>query len=60
MRCAVCELSNGLVTNIIVADPNVDPAPEGTQLIAIADDQPCDIGWTWDGTQFNPPADQGA
>lgn len=60
MRCAVCELSNGLVTNIIVADPSVDPAPEGTQLIAIADDQPCDIGWTWDGTQFNPPADQGA
>ena len=59
MRCAVCELSNGLVTNIIMADPNVDPAPEGCQLIAIADDQTCDIGWTWDGTQFVPPSDQG-
>jgi hypothetical protein len=60
MRCAVCELSTGLVTNIIVADPNVDPAPEGMQLIEIADGQSCDIGWTWDGTQFNPPLDQGA
>ena len=55
MRCAVCELLNGLVTNIIMADPNVDLAPEGMQLIAIADDQPCDIGWTWDGAQFNQP-----
>jgi len=59
MRCAVCELSNGLVVNIIMADPNVDPAPDGTQLIKITDDESCDIGWTWDGTQFNPPLDQG-
>ena len=59
MRCAVCELSNGLVVNIIMADPNVDPAPDGSQLIGLTDDEPCDISWTWDGTQFNPPSDQG-
>ena len=49
--CAVCRLSDGLVINIIVAQPS-DPAPDGCQLVEIMTGQTCDIGWTWDGTQF--------
>jgi hypothetical protein len=54
MRCAVCQNSDGLVVNIIVADPT-DPAPVGCFLVGIADDMWCDIGYTWDGTAFLPP-----
>lgn len=56
-RCAVCQLTDGLVVNIIVAVPS-DPAQGGCQLVEIMNGQPCDIGWTWDGTEFvnpNPP-----
>lgn len=58
MRCAVCNLSDNVVINIIMADPNVDPAPDGTFLVGIQDGVECDIGWIWDGTTFinpNPP-----
>jgi hypothetical protein len=53
-RCAVCQLTDGLVVNIIVAVPS-DPAQEGCQLVEIMNDQPCDIGWYWTGTEFIPP-----
>ena len=53
-RCAVCQLSDGLVANIIVAAPS-DPAQDGCQLVEIMNDQPCDIGWYWTGTAFTPP-----
>lgn len=53
-RCAVCQLSDGLVVNIIIASPS-DPAPDGCQLIEIMNGQPCDIGWYWTGTEFIPP-----
>ena len=56
-RCAVCQLVDGLVTNIIVAAPS-DPAPADCQLVEIMNGQPCNIGWYWDGTTFvdpNPP-----
>lgn len=55
-NCAVVQLSDGLVINKIVAEPT-DLAPQGTQLI-IADNVSCDIGWTWDGTQFVNPNPQ--
>jgi len=56
-NCAVCQLIDGLVINIIVADPT-DPPYDGTQLIEIFDGVMCDIGWVWDGTQFvNPNPD---
>jgi hypothetical protein len=58
-NCAVCQLSDGLVVNIIVADPT-DPAYDGTQLILIPDGVMCDIGWTWDGTTFINPNPDGA
>lgn len=55
MRCALVESSSGLVTNLIVADPAVDPAPSGFLLIGLPDDSPVEIGWIWDGeTFFNP------
>lgn len=53
-RCAVCQLSDGLVVNIIIAVPS-DPAPIGCQLVEIMNDQPCDIGWYWTGAEFIPP-----
>lgn len=52
--CAVCRLSDGLVTNIIVAAPS-DLAPDDCQLIQIAPSQHCDIGWTWNLDAFVGP-----
>ena len=58
--CAVCQLTDGLVINIIVADPS-DPTPDpACQLIATPDQNGHDaqIGWYWNGTDFidpNPP-----
>lgn len=53
-RCAVCRLSDGLVTNIIMALPT-DLPPIDCQLIELTNEQICDIGWSWDGATFNSP-----
>lgn len=53
-RCAVCQLSDGQVINTIVALPS-DPPQDGCQLVEIMNGQQCNIGWTWDGSQFIPP-----
>lgn len=50
-RCAVCQLSDGLVVNIIVAAPS-DLAPDGCQLVEVMNEQLCDIGWFYDGMGF--------
>jgi hypothetical protein len=50
--CAVCQLSDGLVINLIAAE-TTDPCPvEGCVLIEVPF---CDIGYIWDGQRFNPP-----
>jgi hypothetical protein len=49
--CAVID-QNSVVVNLIVAEPT-DPPPEGCTLIEIPH---CDIGYVWDGVQFNPPS----
>lgn len=55
VRCAVCQQSNGLVINIIMANTS-DPAPSGCALVAVPDGVDCDIGWTWDGVStFTAP-----
>lgn len=59
MRAAVVDLLNNIVINIIVANPAVDPAPEGTLLVDVTN-VPCDIGWVYDPatgtfTDPNPP-----
>lgn len=53
-NCAVVRLSDNVVINKIVAEPT-DLAPDGTQLILIADGVMCDIGWIWNGTDFVDP-----
>jgi hypothetical protein len=60
MRCAVVNETDGVVVNIIVAEPS-DLAPLNCVLIGIPDDVFCDIGWKWDGVVFvdpNPPVIQ--
>ena len=57
MRCAFVENSSGIVTNLIIADPAVDPVPSGFLLIGLPDDSPGGIGWLWDGETFSNPVD---
>ena len=54
LRCAVCQLSDGLVVNIIMASP-ADPPPAECMLVPINENQVCDMGWTWDGVNFIEP-----
>jgi hypothetical protein len=54
MRCAVCQLSDGLIVNIIVAKQD-DLAPDGCRLVVIGRNVACDIGWMWNGTEFIAP-----
>lgn len=52
MRCAVIE--NGIVSNIIVADANVDKSPiEGAVLVNV--DDTVQIGYTYDNGVFTDP-----
>lgn len=58
MRAAVVDILTNIVINIIVADPAVDPAPDGTLLIDVTD-IPCQIGWIYNpatGTFSDPNA----
>jgi hypothetical protein len=61
-RCAVVQNSYNTVVNVIVADPAVDPAPEGCTLVGLPDDSPVSFGWIYnpaDGsfTDPNPPSE---
>ena len=51
--CAVVR-ADGLVINLIVADPLVDAAPFGCLLIDTTD-KICGIAWTWNGSEFINP-----
>lgn len=58
-RCAVCRLDDGLVVNVIMADPS-DPAPDGCRLVGVMEGDYLDIGWIWAEDQgFHPPAESG-
>lgn len=57
MICAVCDKETKEVLNIIIAEAS-DLSPEGTFLVEVLNGVVCNIGWTWDGTNFinpNPP-----
>lgn len=56
MRCAVVEISTYVVQNVVVAEPS-DPAPDACELIGIADDEACAIGYLYDPITktFSPP-----
>jgi len=63
MRCAVVQIFDNIVVNLIAADPSVDPAPEGTILVGLPDDSPVNIGWIYDPatgqfTDPNPPVEE--
>jgi hypothetical protein len=60
MNSAVVQNSNETVINIIVADPSIDPAPEGCTLVALPDNSSVTFGWIYDPatgqfTDPNPP-----
>lgn len=58
MRCALVDLSNNLVVNLIIADPTTDPAPSGHVIIGISDDSPVSIGWSYSNGEFTAPPEQ--
>ena len=53
--CLVIDNATQTIVNRIVAEPT-DAAPEGTRLLLWDGIISADIGWTWDGTAFVPPA----
>lgn len=60
MRSAV--VKDNIVVNVIMANPDVDPAPEGCILIKLFDDNPVSKGWIYDPatgqfTDPNPPTE---
>jgi hypothetical protein len=62
-RCAVVQNSDNTVVNVIVADPAVDPAPEGCTIVGLPDDSPVSFGWIYDPatgqfTDPNPPVSE--
>lgn len=55
MKAAVVK-PDGSIINFIVADADVDPAPDGCILVNIVPEStPIPWDWIWDGTQFVPP-----
>jgi hypothetical protein len=56
MNCAVVDAQN-IVINVIVADPSVDPAPEGCILVGLPDGSSVTFGWVYDPAtgQFSNP-----
>jgi hypothetical protein len=57
MRCALINQSINIVENVIIADPSVDPAPNGYLIIGLPEDSPVSIGWVYDPAtgQFPEP-----
>ena len=51
--CAVVR-ADGLVINLIVADPLIDAAPFGCVLVDTTE-KPCGIAWTFNGSEFIDP-----
>lgn len=47
MRCAVVNLTSYIVENLIIANPSVDPTPDGFLLISVSDEDPVSIGWSY-------------
>lgn len=61
MRAAVVDQTSNLVTNLIVADANVDRAPDGFLLVNLEDDSQVGIGWVFDQltASFSDPSNTG-
>lgn len=46
MRCAVVN-ENGDVVNVIVANPETDPAPAGFLFVSVRENSSVEIGWKY-------------
>jgi hypothetical protein len=57
MVSAVVQNSDETVINIIMADPAVDPAPEGCTFVALPEGSLVTFGWIYDPAtgQFTAP-----
>ena len=60
-NCALVQNSNETVINVIVADPTVDPAPEGCTIVGLPEGSTVTFGWIYNPatgqfTDPNPPA----
>lgn len=56
-NCALVQTVDNVVINIIVADPSVDPAPDGCTIVGLPSDSPVTFGWIYnpaDGTFTDP------
>ena len=50
-------IENGVVVNMVVWDGHTAWVPlPGREAIQLQDGSTVSIGWTWDGTNFSPPA----
>lgn len=56
-RCALVNSTTNIVENIIIADPAVDPAPDGYVIIGLPADSMVTSGWIYDPAtgQFTEP-----
>ena len=54
---ALCNATTNEVVSFFSASyvSPTPPAPSGYYGIEVTEDMPCGIGWTWDGSKFNPP-----
>lgn len=59
MRCALVDLNNNIVVNLIIANPETDPAPEGHIIVGLPDDSLVAIGWSYNPltSEFTPPSE---
>ena len=60
--CALVQVGDNIVINMIIADPSVDPVPDGCLLIGLPPDSPVTFGWIYDPatgqfTDPNPPSE---
>ena len=55
--CAIVNNSDNLVTNLIVADPRVDPAPAGFTIVGLPEGSLVTRDWRYDryGHRFIDP-----
>ena len=54
-RHAVVCSETHVVTNVVVWDGVTPYAPEGCLLVAIPEDSPVDIGYSYENEVFSPP-----
>lgn len=57
MRCALVDLNTNIVVNLIIADPEADPAPVGYLIVGLLEGSQVEIGWSYNSAtgEFTPP-----